>query len=470
METTMKLHFLGANRQVTGSRYLLEAGGLRIMIDCGMFQERDCLDRNWNDPPFAADEVDELLLTHAHLDHCGLLPRFVNHGYRGRILATPPTLDLARIVLEDSARIQKEDAAYKRRRHEREGRSGPHPVTALYSPEDAAEAISLFRLARYDTPIELNDAVRVHYREAGHILGSSMLEIEVDEGGQTRTVLFSGDIGQPDRPLIHDPWTPSRADYLVMESTYGDRDHERDGDVLDQLAGVINDTVARGGNILIPTFAIDRAQEMLYLLSRLVIADRIPRLTTFLDSPMAVNATTVYKRYKYLLDDETQALLKRGEHPFQFDGLHLVRGSRESRAINSIRGSCIIMSSAGMCTGGRIKHHLRQNIGRSESTVLFVGYQARGTLGRHIIEGDEQVRIHGRQYEVKARIDKLNGLSAHGDRTALLEWVDGFAAPPRRVFLTHGEERAAEALREAIEQREGWNASVPEYEDVVELD
>jgi metallo-beta-lactamase family protein len=464
------LHFLGANQQVTGSRYVLEAGGLRVMIDCGMFQERCCLDRNWGPSPVPPGDVDYLLLTHAHLDHCGLIPRFVGEGFGNPILATAPSIDLARLVLEDSARIQEEDAGYKRKRHRRERRKGPHPEIPLYTSEEVQSALRLLRLVTYGKTISLNDHVEVQYHDAGHILGSAMLEVTAKEAGQSRRLVFSGDIGQRNRPLVEDPAVVTRADFVVMESTYGDRDHESSDDVLDRFAQVVNDTVERGGNVVIPTFAIDRAQAILFYLAKLVADTRIPRMTTFLDSPMAIDATGIYKDYKHLLDDETHRLLERGEHPFQFAGLHFVRNSRESRAINSIQGSCIIMAGSGMCTGGRVKHHLRQNIGRPESTVLFVGYQGRETLGRAIVDGARKVRIHGRKYPVRAKIEQLHGLSAHGDRTDLLRWLGHFASPPRRVFLTHGDADAALELARQIEQRLNWNTTVPEYLDVVDLD
>ncbi len=465
----MKLHFLGANRQVTGSRYLLEAGGLRVMIDCGLFQERKHLDRNWAPSPIEPGDVSHLLLTHAHLDHCGLIPKFVNEGYRNPILATHPSMDLATIVLEDAAEIQEEDAKYKRKRHEREGRRGPHPEVPLYTREDADAALKLFQPVQYDKPVNLNERVQVIYRDAGHILGSSFLQIIARENGESHRVIFSGDIGQSDHALMHDPHPPADADWVIMESTYGDREHEAAPDLEAELAEIVNDTVNRGGNVVIPTFAIDRAQELMYFFSRLVRADRIPDITVFLDSPMAVDATDIYKRYKHLLDEETRAMLESGRHPFQFPGMHYVRTASESRSINTIRGSCIIMAGSGMCTGGRIKHHLRQNIGRPESTILFVGFQSEGTLGRQIIDGKRQVRIHGKLHDVRARIARIYGLSAHADRTGLTNWIGKLQKPPRRVFLTHGEESAALALAEHLRGRFGYDVDVPQYQSVVTL-
>jgi len=465
----MKLRFLGANRQVTGSRHLLEGGGIRVMVDCGMFQQREDAHHNWEPSPVAPGDVDRLLLTHAHLDHSGLLPKFVAEGYAGPVLTTPASMELSQIVLEDAARIQEEDAAYKKRRHEKEGRRGRHPEVPLYTGEDAAAALRLFQRVTYGEPVALNEHVEVRYHDAGHILGSAMVEVVIREAGRSRRVVFSGDIGPWTRPLAHDPSVFADADYVVMESTYGDRDHQAAEPIPDVLSRIINDAVDRGGNVIIPTFAIDRAQAVLFHLGELVRARRIPRLTIFLDSPMAVDVTTIYKGYRHLLDEDAQRLFDRGEHPFQFPGLHFVRSRDESIAINSIRGTCVVLAGSGMCTGGRVKHHLRHNISRPESTVLFVGFQARGTLGRQIADGETRVRIHGRPQPVNARIEQLHGLSAHADRTDLMRWLGHFTSPPRRLFLTHGEPRASDALADLVRTQLGWDVQVPEYGASVEL-
>ncbi|MHC4383466.1 MAG: MBL fold metallo-hydrolase RNA specificity domain-containing protein [Planctomycetota bacterium] len=465
----MKLRFLGANRQVTGSRYLLEAGGLRLLVDCGLFQQREDAHHNWEPSPVAPGDVDRVLLTHAHLDHSGLLPKFVAEGYTGPVLTTPASMELSQIVLEDAARIQEEDAAYKKRRHEKEGRRGRYPEVPLYTGADAAAALRLFERVSYGEPVALNEHVRAVYHDAGHILGSAMVEVVAREDGNSRRVVFSGDIGPWTRPLSHDPTVFAEADYVVMESTYGDRDHVDAEPIPDALSRIINDVVERGGNVVIPTFAIDRAQTVLFHLGELVRARRIPRLTIFVDSPMAVDVTTLYKGYRHLLDEEAQRLFERGEHPFQFPGLHFVRSRDESRAINSIHGTCVVMAGSGMCTGGRVKHHLRHNISRPESTVLFVGFQARGTLGRQIADGENQVRIHGRRQPVNARIEQLQGLSAHADRTDLMRWLGHFTSPPRRLFLTHGEPQASDALADLVRAQLGWDVQVPEYGASVEL-
>lgn len=466
----MQLQFLGANQQVTGSRYHLQAGGLSLLIDCGLFQERSCLHRNWDPSPISPDQIDFCLLTHAHLDHCGLLPKLVGEGYRNPILTNPASIELARIVLEDSARIQKEDAIYKRKRHQKEGRRGPHPEVPLYTSKEVKATMPLFQMVPYGKKVSLNKKVDVCFHDAGHILGSAMLELTVQEGGKTKRLLFSGDIGQTQRPLMHDPTHFEKADYVVMESTYGDRNHESQDDFLSELADIINQTVDRGGNLVIPTFAIDRAQALLFYLSQLANQKRIPRLTVFLDSPMAINATKVYKQYISYLDQEIQTLLKKGRHPFQFPGMHYVRTSGESRSINSIRGSCIILAGSGMCTGGRIKHHLRHNISRPESTILFSGYQAQNTLGRCILDGDQEVRIHGKLHTVRAKIQRLYGLSAHADRQDLFDWLAHFHRPLKRLFLTHGEAEVSEKLAIEIQKDKGWKVQVPAYQEVVQLD
>lgn len=466
----LSLQFLGATRQVTGSCYLLEANGTRILVDCGMFQERDYQSRNWAKFPVEPDTIDFLLLTHAHLDHSGLIPKLVREGLRCPILTTAASRDIAEIILEDAANIQEEDAAYKRKRHEREGRTSAYPETPLYRVRDAEAALPLFKPVPYASPQALHEQLTVTYHDAGHILGSALIEIVANRNGETRTLVFSGDLGQKNKPIVCDPSTLARADYVVMESTYGGRRHENTGDVEDQLARIINETVEAGGNIVIPTFAVERAQELMYHVGRLVYAERIPHLMAFLDSPMAVDVTEVFRRHRELMDDDARDRLDAGEKLFRFPGLKLVQTAQDSKGINRIRGSCIIMAGSGMCTAGRIKHHLVQNISRPESTILFVGYQAEGTLGREIADGRKTVRILGSPREVKARIEQITGLSAHADHDGLLDWLGAFESPPRRVFLTHGETAAAEALAQAIQKQHDYEVTIPTYRQTIELD
>lgn len=465
----MKITFLGANRNVTGSRYSLEVGGRRIMIDCGLTQEREFLSRNWECCPIAPEKFDALVVTHAHIDHTGLIPKFVADGFRGNIYATRPTVALADVMLKDSAHIQAEDVKYKRRRHRKEGRTGPHPIKPLYTDDDVAKSLQRFRGVDYRVPTEIVDGITVTWHDAGHILGSASLEIVAREGKQRRTIVFSGDLGQHDKPLIHDPTCFRRADYVVMESTYGDRDHEPHGATEDQLEQIINQTISAGGNLVIPVFAVERAQEMMYYIGRLVRQDRIPNVPVFLDSPMAYDVTNLFRRFQSWLDDETRAAIESDQPPLQFPGLSMTRTTQESKAINHLNQPCIVMAPAGMCNAGRIKHHLRNNIRRAESTILFVGFQAEGTLGRHLISGAREVRIHGRQYHVNAKIEQIFGLSGHADRTGLLQWLECLEKPPRNVFLTHGEERSAIALKGTIESKLGMKVIIPDYESEYDL-
>ena len=466
----LKLGFLGAARQVTGSCYFLETGGLKLIVECGLYQERPFLERNWNDFPIPPAEIDVCLLTHVHLDHSGLLPRLVEAGFSGTVLTTAATADLLTIALMDSAKIQEEDAAYKRKRHQKEGRKGPHPVVPLYTTQSVQRTIPLVEEVAYERDIPLNGAVTVKFRDAGHILGSAMIEVRVRENGRDRRLVFSGDIGQWDMPFVEDPSVFERADYVVMEGTYGDRDHEDPKHVADLLAEIIQDTVQAGGNVVIPTFAIERAQDLMFHLSRLVREKAVPAVPVFLDSPMAREVTKAFERHLDVLDDEARALFREGRSPFAFPGLTIVQSPDESKAINEVRDSSVIMAGSGMCTGGRIKHHLLRNISRPESTVLFVGFQAHGTLGRQILEKQPQVRILGQIVPVKARLAKINGFSAHADRKALGRWLDAFEAPPRRLFVTHGDAEVVRNFAERVRQDRGWTVEVPEYREIWDLD
>jgi metallo-beta-lactamase family protein len=486
MAAPFSVRFLGAAENVTGSCTLLRAGGRLLLVDCGMYQERELRGRNWQPFPVAAASIDAVLLTHAHLDHCGLLPKLVSEGFKGRIHCTAATAEIARIVLLDSARIQEEDAAYKRRRHEREGRQGGHPDVPLYTEEDAQACVPLFAPARYGETVDLGGGLRARFHEAGHILGSSMIELDVRveadagrdgtdrnapaEGSGMRRLIFSGDVGRWDKPIIRDPTVFESADYVFMESTYGDRLHEDPKAVADMLADAVNWTRRAGGNLLIPSFALERTQEVLYYLNNLLAADRIPHLRVFVDSPMAVSVTDVFKDHPELFDEEMTALVTNNHSPFRFPGLTLVRSVEESKSINHIRGTAIIIAGSGMCTGGRIKHHLVHNIDRKESMVLFVGYQARGTLGREILSGAKKVRILGREWTRRARIGKISGFSAHADQGELLRWLAGFREAPRRLFLMHGEPDALKALSRAVTEKRGWEATIARYDEEVTLE
>ena len=469
-----RLTFLGAARSVTGSRFQLSTDSSTLLVDCGLNQERSMQERNWDRFPVPPDRIDEVLLTHAHLDHCGLLPRLVKEGFRGTIYATGPTAEIARIVMLDSARLQLEDVEQKRRRHERENRAGPHELVPLYDEKDAERAAGLFREVRFGETVSLKGGLEAEYFEAGHILGSASIRVRTGrsaagKGAAGTTVLFSGDIGRWNRPIINDPKPCDQADYVLMESTYGDRLHGDDTHIAEQLASVVTRTVARGGNIVIPSFAIERSQEVLYYLNALLRENRIPHLLVFLDSPMATRVNDVFAHWPTYFDADMARLIAEQRSPFDLPGLVLARSSGDSKAINRITGSSIIIAGAGMCTGGRIKHHLVRNIGRPGSTILFVGYQAEGTLGRQILEGAKQVRILGETLTVKASVEKIEGFSGHADRGELLRWAGALATPPRQAFVIHGEPETAEKFRATLEEKLGWKASVPSPGQTVEL-
>jgi metallo-beta-lactamase family protein len=459
----MKIKFLGATHQVTGSSYFLDVGGLKILVDCGLFQERDYSNRNWKEFPIPPNQIQYLLLTHVHIDHSGLVPKLVKEGFTGDILLTPASKELFPIVILDSAKMQEEDAAFKKKRHDKEGRKGPYSEIPIYTVQDAKNCFPLLKDVPYEHYLQLNDRVKVCFHDAGHILGSAMIEVVVQDENGSRNIIFSGDIGQWDKPLLGNPSVFDRADYIVMESTYGDSDHGKSRDIEEQLCTIINSTVRAGGNLLIPTFAIERAQELLYHLDRLAREKRIPYIMTFLDSPMAVEVTKVFERCKKYLNKETLELFKNGQSPFDFPGLKLVESVEASKAINLIKGSTIIMAGSGMITGGRIKHHLTMNITRPESTLLFVGYQAVGTLGRQILNGVSPVRILGQSYPVRMKIEKIDAFSAHAGMSDLHRWLNNFKSPPKHVFLIHGEEEPILALESYLQSKGGWEVSAPKY-------
>ena len=439
----MKLSFHGADRGVTGSCHLLECAGRRLLIDCGLFQFGRELDEE-NTEPFGFDPagIDLVLLTHAHLDHCGRLPLLVKRGFHGEVIATPATRELARLVMLDAAHLQDEEA----RRHARAAARRADSANAgapLYTVLDVLNSFDHFgRIAAYNQRVQLAEGLHATFLDAGHILGSACVWFELEESGNCRTVLFSGDLGNAGRPLLRDPATPPKAEVVVMETTYGDRLHKPIAASVEELYAVITDTFDRGGNVIIPTFALERAQELLYFLREGVETERLPRsMQVYLDSPMAISATAIFKDHPECYDAETAELLRQGQDPLGLRGLHFTRQTAESMALNNIRAGAVIMAGSGMCTGGRVRHHLKHNLWRPESSVAFVGFAAVGTLARTIIDGTRQVRLFGEEIPVRASIHTINGFSAHADQAELLAWHRHIGAP-QRTFLVHGENGA----------------------------
>jgi metallo-beta-lactamase family protein len=463
----MRLTFLGATHTVTGSKFLLEAGGRRVLIDCGLFQGLKNLRlRNWDAPPIDPKSVDTMVLTHAHIDHTGYVPRFVKQGFKGPIYATPATVDLAGILLPDSGHLQEEEARYRNMHH----LSRHKPALPLYTVEDAQSALKLFRSAPYRKPQALSRDLSFELIPAGHILGSAFILFHDKPSNQT--ILFTGDIGRYDQPIIFDPTAVKAADYVVMESTYGNRLHEGTEELSgkEELRKIINETAQRGGTVLIPSFAVGRAQELLYIIRELEEENAIPTLPVYVDSPMAVSASEIFSKHSEEHDTDMSQLERQGINPLHTRKLQFVRTVEESKKINEHSFPSIIISANGMATGGRILHHLIQRVGDARNSIVFVGFQAAGTRGRALSEGARTVRIFSEDYAVRAQIHTLTGFSAHGDYKELLRWLSGFADPPRRVFLVHGEPAAIAAMQNHIETTfPHWNVHAPEYLESVDL-
>ena len=439
----MQISFHGADRGVTGSCHLVECAGKRILIDCGLYQGGRELDQE-NAAEFGFDPaaIDHLLLTHAHLDHCGRIPLLVRRGFEGEIVTTAASRELARLVMLDSAGLQEEEARYQARKAQRRGKRGAAPEP-LYNVLDALNSMDCFgRVVVYGEPMAVCDGVRATFVDAGHILGSASILLELEEAGRHTSVLFSGDLGYRQRAILRDPTPPPVADVVVMETTYGNRLHKQLAPSVAELYQAIQDTFRRGGNVIIPTFALERAQEILYYLREGVEGGELPRyLPVFLDSPMAISATRIFQRHPECYDTETMALFEERRDPFELPGLRFTRETAESIAIGQISGGALIMAGSGMCTGGRVRHHLKHNIARSECGIIFVGFAARGTLARQIVDGADKVRIFGEEYPVRATVYTIGGFSAHADQAELLAW-HRHTGEPRTTFLVHGEEQS----------------------------
>ena len=459
------LSFWGAAGTVTGSKYLIEADHGRVLIDCGLFQGmKELRQRNWQEPPFNAASVNAVIITHAHIDHTGYLPRFVRHGFRGPVYCSRGTAELMKILLPDAARLQEEEADY-RNRHQ----ITKHlPALPLYTEEDAREALKLLQVVpNTGQEMRIVKGFKAEFRIAGHILGSSQVLVHVEDS-EPRTVLFSGDLGKYDQPIIRDPESPPACDYLVVESTYGNRLHdvERPKDALERI---IKDAAAHGSAILIPAFAVGRAQEIVYLIRELEDEKRIPILPVCVDSPMAAAATQSYARRTEEQDEEYMRVLKTNPTPLRTHSMLACSTRQESKSINSMEGARIIIAASGMMNGGRILHHALRLLPDENATVVFVGYQAAGTLGRRVADGEKQVKVLGQWVPVRCKLEKIGGFSAHADWKEVVRWLEGMPSPPKRVFITHGEPEAAEAMAARIRERFGWTTEVPQYGERFEL-
>lgn len=481
----ISITFLGAARTVTGSKYLIDCNGTRVMVDCGLFQGlKELRLRNWQDLPVPAGSIDAIVLTHAHLDHCGYLPRVVAQGFRGRVFCTQGTQDLCRIVLPDSGRIQEEDAEYANRK----GFSKHHPALPLYREADALRAASQLQPCGYDRPLPLAPGIEIEFINAGHLLGSSYVRMHIDG----RTILFGGDLGRFGRPVLPDPTLVAETDYLLVESTYGDRVHEADDDG-HVLAELVTSAVQRGGKIIMPSFAIGRVEELIYWLKRLETEGRIPVLPVFLDSPMAAAALARYRERVHELDPEldpanhddtaphdsaahdprdarrTRARQEREMCIFCTERFHVIASVEESKQLTASRAPAIVISSSGMAEGGRVLHHLKAALPDAKNTVIFAGYQGVGTRGRRLVDGEKQIKMHGEWVSVAARIANLGSMSAHADSNEILRWLHGFTRPPQRTFIVHGEPSSMEALGSRIDRELGWSHTMPEYRETVQF-
>ena len=463
----MKLSFYGADQCVTGSCHCLEVNGKNILIDCGLQQGRD--EVNNEALPFHPGSIDFVLITHAHIDHTGRVPMLVKQGFQGRIVATRLTADLMDIMLQDSAHIQESDAEWKNRKAER---SGAPRVEPLYTIEDAQRVSQYMTTCEYNQPLDLWEGVRVEFVDAGHLLGSASIRLTLTEGGQTKTIVFSGDIGNVDQPIIRDPQFFTGADYVVMESTYGDRNHTEVWSYTGQLAQIIDETLGKGGNVVIPSFAVGRTQELLYFIREIKdqgLVTSVPNFPVYVDSPLAKSATTIFcGDLRGYLDQDALELVKDGTHMFNFPGLHLTETVDESKALNEDHTPKVIISASGMCDAGRIRHHLKHNLWRANSAVVFVGFQSPGTLGRRLLDGVEKVKLFGEEIAVKAKIVNFQGLSSHADHDHLVQWIKAFDPKPTHVFVVHGDEDVAPVFAEELNSL-GFHAHAAKFTECYDL-
>lgn len=463
----MKIEFLGGARTVTGSCFIVKDEDFTIMVDCGMFQgKNDIRERNYIQHIYAPKKIDALLLTHAHIDHSGLIPRLVKNGFYGNIYATKATVDLCSVMLPDSAHIQEMDVKWQNKKNRKLNRSTVEPI---YTVEDAEACLGNFVPVAYGEIIQIHPRVEVRFRDAGHILGSAFIELWVDNGGTKTKIVFSGDLGPKGQVIIRDPEVIDDADILLIESTYGDRLHKNKEDTYEEFKQIILDSANNRGNIVIPAFAVGRTQEIIYTLSQLFKSGDVPQIPVYIDSPLAISATEIFRKNIQCFDEETRTLLSNGDSPFDFPTLQFVRTTDESKLLNTEARGAIIIAGSGMCTAGRIIHHLQNNLYRPESSVIFVGFQAEGTLGRRLVDGVQQVKIYGIDVSVKARISTLGGFSAHADKDGLLEWLSGVKNNKLKVFVVHGEPESSAALAETIRTSLGITVHVPEWGEIVDI-
>jgi metallo-beta-lactamase family protein len=461
-----QLTFLGANGTVTGSRFLLDSEKIKLLIDCGLFQglKQDRL-KNWEPFPIPPAEIDHVLLTHAHLDHSGYLPRFIKQGFAGKVHCTWSTFDLCKIMLRDSGHLQEEDAYWANKKKF----SKHEPALPLYTVEDAENSLKYFDPVFYGQDLFVTDSLRVEFRDAGHILGSSFVDIKNTANNRIRKILFSGDLGRPSRPILRNPVQVFEVDYLVLESTYGDRLHDPKPPE-EELARVINESVKRGGSLVIPSFAVGRTQELLFCIRELEDQGKIPTLPVFVDSPMAIDATMVFEKRKGDYDLESRVLELEGKNILKTRQMKFCRSTEESKQLDEQKNPGIIISASGMVEGGRILHHLAHRLPHPQNTVLFIGFQAAGTRGRTILEGKPTVKIHGQQIPIRAKIENISGFSAHADYNETLAWLMGFNRPPIKTFIVHGEPEAAQSLAGKITAMFGWEVIIPKFKESFEID
>jgi metallo-beta-lactamase family protein len=461
----VRVKFLGAARSVSGSRYLLEIDEHKILVDCGLFQGlKELRLRNWDEFPVPPEEIETVILTHAHIDHIGYLPKLVKEGFKGKIYCTQPTEDLVKILLMDSAKLQEEEALFAKKK----GYSKHAEPKPLYDTKDAEAVFPLLNPLHYKDTLKLNEHIKVRFHNAGHILGAASVEVILNGSSQEKRILFSGDIGRMEDPILYTPTLFEQADILFIESTYGDRENPQ-GDHKKELSETINRSLQRGGCLLIPAFAVGRTQLMLYFMKELIEEKLVPDVPVFIDSPMATSVTALYKKYIEFHKLKEQHLGTDDNAVFDYKNIQYRQSQAQSIQINDVRSDAVIISSSGMCTGGRILHHLYNRLQRKNDTVLFVGYQAEGTRGRRILEGEPSVRIFGQDVPVKCNIEKLEGYSAHADREELLRWLSAFRSSPKQVFVVHGEVRSAEKFSQTIKEKFGWNVEVPGYLESREL-